>query len=284
MNAFFKRTLFGFIYVVIFIGSLWLDSWAFFAVLLFVVAVGADELCRLLIPGTKLKRRLLYDAIPALSFILLGTAICCTGSGGPDDIFVATQAAVVSAAVPVIFIVSVCPFFFSLFSKDLSFSGISSYIWTSAILICNSAVMMLVFSLDSGTTILFTLIFALISINDTFAYLVGSTIGKHKLFERISPAKTIEGSLGGLVFTVLTAYLCNRFWLNIFSDVKMIGLALIIVVFGSLGDLIESMLKRQAGVKDSGNIIPGHGGILDRFDALLFAMPFVFIYSILMAI
>lgn len=272
MSTLLKRTVFGFLYVVIFIGSLWLNSWAFFTILLFVVAVGSDELCRLLIPTMERKNRLWFDAIPTLPFILVGISMCCR------------TRLLVGVTALVLFIAYVCPFFISLFSKKHSFTGISSFIWTSTLLLFVPADMMLSYSWNSDLIIQFTLIFALISINDIFAYLVGSSIGKHKLFERISPAKTIEGSLGGLVFTVLTAYLCNRFWLNICSDGKMIGLSLIIVVFGSFGDLIESMLKRQAGVKDSGNVIPGHGGILDRFDALLFAMPFVFIYSELMAI
>ena len=108
-------------------------------------------------------------------------------------------------------------------------------------------------------------------------------IGKHKLFERISPKKTIEGSLGGLVMTILTAFLVNHYWLHVMSDWKMMGMAMVVVVFGSLGDLCESMMKRQAGVKDSGNVIPGHGGILDRFDATFLAVPFVYCYLILIA-
>ena len=124
----------------------------------------------------------------------------------------------------------------------------------------------------------------LIWVNDIFAYLTGVSIGRHKLFERISPKKTIEGSIGGAVFTMLFAYLLNRFVLNVYffdnylSELQVIVLALGVVVFGTLGDLTESMMKRHAGVKDSSNLIPGHGGILDRFDATFMAMPFVFIY------
>ena len=133
------------------------------------------------------------------------------------------------------------------------------------------------------------LIFAyiLIWVNDIFAYLTGSAIGRHKLCPRISPKKTIEGSVGGAVFTMLFAYFINRFLLNVFffdnliSNVEVLFLALGVVVFGTFGDLTESMMKRHAGVKDSGNIIPGHGGILDRFDATFMAMPFVFIYLLL---
>lgn len=124
--------------------------------------------------------------------------------------------------------------------------------------------------------------FILIWINDTFAYIVGKTMGRHKLFERISPKKTIEGFLGGMVFTIIGAYILSRFdnFLNpvFHSAIIWIGAAIILVIFGTLGDLVESQLKRKAGAKDSGNIMPGHGGILDRLDSIIFAIPFLFLY------
>ncbi|MFN8416513.1 MAG: phosphatidate cytidylyltransferase [Cytophagaceae bacterium] len=120
-------------------------------------------------------------------------------------------------------------------------------------------------------------IFFLIWANDIGAYFVGKSIGKHKLFERISPKKTWEGSIGGLLSAILIAILLYSYW-GLFSFTEWIGLTIITVVFGSLGDLVESQLKRVIGVKDSGTLLPGHGGFLDRFDAFLFALPFVYIY------
>ena len=120
-------------------------------------------------------------------------------------------------------------------------------------------------------------LFIIIWTSDVFAYLVGSAIGKHRLFERISPKKSWEGSIGGLVFALIAAYLLSLFFTQI-SLVDWMVLAVIIVVAGTFGDLSESLLKREAGVKDSGTILPGHGGVLDRFDATLFAAPFVFVY------
>lgn len=119
--------------------------------------------------------------------------------------------------------------------------------------------------------------FLLIWANDTGAYLVGSAIGKHKLMEKISPKKTIEGSLGGLGLTIFGAYVVSLFATQI-SVLDWFVIAIIVVIFGSLGDLFESLLKRKAEVKDSGKIIPGHGGILDRLDSILFAAPVVLIY------
>ena len=120
-------------------------------------------------------------------------------------------------------------------------------------------------------------IFSLIWINDTFAYLVGKNFGRRKLFERISPKKTVEGFLGGLIFTIIGSYVA--FIVTGLLDLEAwLGLAVIMSVFGTLGDLIQSKFKRQAGVKDSGRLMPGHGGLFDRLDSIIFASPFVFAY------
>ncbi|RAV28381.1 phosphatidate cytidylyltransferase [Sinomicrobium soli] len=119
-------------------------------------------------------------------------------------------------------------------------------------------------------------IFILVWTNDTFAYLVGRTIGRTKLFPSISPNKTVEGFLGGLVFSVLGAYIIANYNSNM-NTFQWIITALIVVITGSIGDLVESKFKRIAGVKDSGAILPGHGGLLDRLDSLIFMAPFVYL-------
>ena len=113
----------------------------------------------------------------------------------------------------------------------------------------------------------------LIWTNDTVAYFVGSQLGRRKLFERISPNKTWEGTIGGGIGTVLMAWSLS-FLIKDFNVTQWIALGVAATVFGTLGDLVESMLKRSVGVKDSGNLLPGHGGLLDRFDAFIFALPF----------
>ncbi len=120
-------------------------------------------------------------------------------------------------------------------------------------------------------------IFSLIWINDTFAYLVGKNFGEKKLFERISPKKTVEGFLGGLFFTMIAGYLVH-FYTELLELHHWIGIAIIMSIFGTLGDLIQSKFKRQAGVKDSGRLMPGHGGLFDRLDSIIFASPFVYAY------
>jgi phosphatidate cytidylyltransferase len=116
--------------------------------------------------------------------------------------------------------------------------------------------------------------------NDSFAYLTGVSIGKHRLFERISPKKSWEGSIGGFVSGLLTAWVISIFFKE-FDLINWIVIAAIIMIFGTFGDLVESLFKRSLKVKDSGNILPGHGGLLDRFDAVFLAAPAVFVYLIL---
>ena len=120
-------------------------------------------------------------------------------------------------------------------------------------------------------------IILLIWASDVCAYLVGSFIGKHKLYERISPGKTWEGSIGSAILTIGCSFIVAH-WFPELALKHWIVISVLVCVFGTIGDLVESMLKRQAGVKDSGRIMPGHGGILDRFDSLLFVSPFIYAY------
>src|SRR5690606_14589514 len=113
--------------------------------------------------------------------------------------------------------------------------------------------------------------------NDTGAYLAGKSLGRRKLFERISPNKTWEGFIGGVLMAVITGIILSRYF-GVFPLWNWVCMALIIGIFGTFGDLVESMLKRNIGVKDSGNILPEHGGLLDRFDGLLMAAPLVYLF------
>ena len=127
-------------------------------------------------------------------------------------------------------------------------------------------------------------VFVFLWLNDTGAYLCGSMLGRHRLFPRISPKKSWEGSIGGAVLVLIAAAVIGivlgkyEQTANILSIPKWMGMGLIVVVFGTFGDLVESLFKRTLGIKDSGNILPGHGGMLDRFDSSLMAFPAVVIY------
>jgi phosphatidate cytidylyltransferase len=121
-------------------------------------------------------------------------------------------------------------------------------------------------------------VLATIWVCDSAAYYGGTALGKHKLFKRVSPNKSWEGAVFGFIFALATMILAKIIILNFLSWTTIIALGFIVGIFGQVGDLIESLIKRDAGVKDSSTIIPGHGGIFDRFDSLLYTAPLIFLY------
>ncbi|WP_420398945.1 phosphatidate cytidylyltransferase [Flagellimonas sp.] len=135
---------------------------------------------------------------------------------------------------------------------------------------------MIPYKQNSFSQFLIVGIFILIWVNDTFAYLVGRSIGRTKLYPSVSPKKTVEGSIGGFIFALLAAYFLAKYEPSL-TLMQWMVLATVIVIAGSLGDLLESKFKRIAQVKDSGAILPGHGGIWDRLDSLVFAAPFAYL-------
>ncbi|WP_297167943.1 phosphatidate cytidylyltransferase [uncultured Porphyromonas sp.] len=132
-------------------------------------------------------------------------------------------------------------------------------------------------SMTQYNGLLLLAIFIFIWVNDTGAYLVGSRWGKRRLAPSISPKKSVEGSIGGLLLVLLSAVILRLLLFPELSWLRILLIATVVAVFGTIGDLFESSLKRQAGVKDSGKLIPGHGGILDRIDSLLLAVPAVYL-------
>ena len=123
-------------------------------------------------------------------------------------------------------------------------------------------------------------VFVFLWVNDSGAYCCGSLLGRHKLFPRVSPGKSWEGSIGGAVLVVVVAYVISQLLgtSSPLTALEWMGLGLVVVIFGTWGDLVESLFKRTLGIKDSGNILPGHGGMLDRFDSSLMAFPAAAIY------
>ncbi len=138
------------------------------------------------------------------------------------------------------------------------------------------------FTYERGGYVIISM-FATIWICDSAAFFIGTAIGKHKLYKRISPNKSWEGAIAGFLFAVATMIAAKFLVLEFLNWAQIISLGVAIGLFGQMGDLIESMFKRDAGVKDSSAIIPGHGGIFDRFDSLLFSAPFVYIILTLAA-
>ncbi len=165
--------------------------------------------------------------------------------------------------------------------KNIKIDSFSKYVFLIGYIIFPFILMTKIpFGIAGYNPKIFIGIFILIWVNDTFAYIVGKSIGKHKLFERISPKKTIEGFIGGMFFALIASYLISKYYIH-GSEINQyiwLGFALIVSIFGTIGDLVESKFKRIAGVKDSGIIMPGHGGVLDRLDSVIFVAPFIFLF------
>jgi phosphatidate cytidylyltransferase len=264
-SNFLQRTITGAVFVAIILGAVWFGAITFLVLLLAVCVGGLSEYARLF------KGRDIQPSAPAM--VSVGTALFLLLN------FAHLPPLLLFAPVALLF------FIVELYGGrphpwERAALGIAGLLYIPAslylfIYIANP-VMHGCFSLKQQDYIwqLPAGIFFLIWASDTFAYLAGRAFGRTPLFPRVSPKKTWEGWVGGLVGTLAIGLLLFYVW-GIFSLGQWMALAAVIVVCGTLGDLVESMLKRSLNKKDSGNMIPGHGGVLDRFDSLLIAMPFV---------
>jgi phosphatidate cytidylyltransferase len=275
LNNLFRRTLTG-AYIVIFtLGGFWLHPVSFFLtglIILFgtmyeyylmirntgtqpqlipgiITGVTAYVLASLIASGF-LKAKFFLILVPMMLVIMV--AELYRRQEKPFDSLAHTFFPVLYSAIPV----SMIPF--SAFSR----TGLSSILPHGQ----------MVFS--PGIIIGF---FILLWVNDSGAYLIGTAFGRHRLMERISPKKSWEGFFGGMILSALAAWFLSG-WLGVVDKSKWIIISLIISIAGTYGDLIESMLKRSLGVKDSGTIMPGHGGFLDRFDSAIISFPLVFLF------
>jgi len=177
----------------------------------------------------------------------------------------------------IIIFVIILFFIIQIFKKDYSrlLPNISISIFGSIYLGYLFSFILKIKYLPNGNYYLLSLLF-ITWINDTAAYLIGTKFGKNRIFPRISPKKSIEGSIGGIIFSTISVFMLKN-WLSL-TFTRLIFLGLVIAIMAQLGDLFESMLKRGSEVKDSGNLIPGHGGILDCLDSLLFTAPVFYFY------
>ena len=268
MNDIFKRSLTGFIYAAVIVGSV---IWSFYS--LAIVFGVSSLLCSWeflnAYADSKYKLQWYYSLILSLSIFVIYVCVLLFDSMGP---------AYLGLLIPLVFGM----FVWELFRKkekpfnNLALSLLIPFYTTLPFaFLCNLSYL----GKEFNPGIVIGIILLSWS-NDTFAYLIGRKWGRTKLLERISPKKTIEGSLAGLVSTMLIAYFLLPFLFEVrgITKVDWVVIGGLVVIFGSLGDLVESMFKRSVGIKDSSNLLPGHGGFLDRFDALLLAVPFVFSY------
>ena len=259
MNETLKRSISGAVYVVLLIASLQFSIESFFVLFGIFLVIAIYEFCNLVA---------LKKVFPIL--IGIGVYLLCykmTFSRTNDQLLLAFT-----------LIVFVKCFFFLFENKKLNIDTASKYVYLIGyVLFPFILITKIPMGINGYNPKIIISIFILIWTNDTFAFIVGKSIGKHKLFERISPKKTIEGFIGGLLFCILASYFISVYYIEGALFIWMI-IAAIVDVFGTIGDLIESKFKRIAGVKDSGTIMPGHGGVLDRLDSIIFVAPIIYLF------
>jgi phosphatidate cytidylyltransferase len=275
LNDFYKRTLTGAGIVIFILGGYWLHPVSFFLTGL-ILLTGCLYEYYMMIRRNGISPQLIPGMITGVSLYVISTLVASETISGkfflllipisvfimiaelyrrqdkPADNIAHTFLPVIYAAIPF----SMIPF------SAFSHTGLNSLL----------PVGNTVFS--PGVIIGF---FLLIWANDTGAYLTGRAFGKHKLMERISPKKTWEGFFGGMIIAAVIAWLLSDL-LGVVDSMKWMTIAVIVSITGTLGDLVESMLKRSTGVKDSGKILPGHGGFLDRFDSTIISFPLVYLF------
>lgn len=288
MNETLKRSISGAIYILLLISSILYSTESFFMLFGIFLVIAIYEFCNLtqvskvlpLITGT-----LLYSSITLISHYskittttindFLGTAIEITIN--------VQQLNIILLAITLV--VSVKCILFLFYDSIQKISTSSKYLYLFGYIILPFVfITKISFGIKDYNPKIIIGLFLLIWTNDTFAYIVGKSIGKNKLFERISPKKTIEGFVGGIAFAIFAGYLISKYYIKAkpeFSQQSILiwtSIATIVGIFGTIGDLIESKFKRIAGVKDSGNIMPGHGGVLDRLDSVIFVAPIIFLF------
>ena len=250
----------GFLYVCLLLASIFVHKY-FFLVLMLVFSI----ICLFEF------QRLIHFKKPILYFILIAGFIAIHYLNPTTNFLLG--------------LLAITLFIQLLLLKDLLFIRIipmfekKKYVVTIFYLItCFYFLTLIPFSINNSYTPIYIIsLFILIWTNDSFAYLSGKNFGKRKLYSKISPKKTIEGFIGGLLAAIIGGIIIF-YTSKTLSIIHWVIIAVIVSIFGTIGDLIQSKFKRQAGVKDSGTIMPGHGGIFDRLDSILYASPFVFLY------
>ena len=264
MNNFIKRTLSGTLFITLVIGSILLSHITFTAFFAFICGWSIFEFHKLTNKQTDINVNS-YLAVGGAVLLFICSAIYISGDK-KFPVYSVYGLYIIAALISELYT-----------RKTNPIHNWAYFILGQVFIALPFSLLNFILFIDNYQPIILLAVFVTIWVNDTGAYLVGVTLGRHRLFERISPKKSWEGFLGGAVFAALSGYVFSLFipqinlinWL-IFSE--------IIVVFGTFGDLTESLLKRTLDVKDSGNVIPGHGGLLDRFDSMLLAAPAIYLF------
>lgn len=273
MNETLKRSISGAVYIILLIFSILFSTESFFILFGVFLLIATIEFCNLIQIS-----RIIPFIVASATYLLFYEISIATEGYLYILRFSKTFDQIVLFSTLIVFVKCI-HFLFD--NKIVKIDSFSKYIYLIGYIILPFAIMTKIpFGKSGYNPKILISIFILIWTNDTFAYIVGKSIGKTKLFERISPKKTIEGFVGGVFFAVIASYLVSKYYIEIAEGKIFIWviIAVIVGVFGTIGDLIESKFKRIAGVKDSGKIMPGHGGILDRLDSVIFVAPIVFLF------
>jgi phosphatidate cytidylyltransferase len=287
MNETLKRTISGAVYIALLLTSILFSTESFIILFGIFLIIATYEFCNLV--GLNkifsiLFVTLFYSTVSLISFYKIETENYISKLLKENIIITVDIDRLFTVLLVITLIVSIKCIVF-LFDDTQNISRASKYIYlVGYIMLPFLFITKISFGIKDYNPKIIIGLFVLIWTNDTFAYLVGKSIGKHKLFERISPKKTIEGFLGGVVFAAFAGFLISKLYIQPnpdFSNKSILIwtiIALIVSIFGTIGDLIESKFKRVAGVKDSGAIMPGHGGVLDRLDSVIFVAPIIFLF------
>lgn len=287
MNETLKRTISGAVYIALLLTSILFSTESFIILFGIFLVIATYEFCNLV--GINkffsiLFVSLFYSTVSLISFYRNETENYINKLLKENIVFTIDTDRLFTVLLIITLIVSVKCIVF-LFDDTQTLSKASKYIYLIGyIMLPFLFITKISFGVKDYNAKIIIGLFVLIWTNDTFAYLVGKSIGKHKLFERISPKKTIEGFFGGVVFAAFAGFLISKLYIQPNPDFSSKSIliwtiiALIVSVFGTIGDLIESKFKRVAGVKDSGTIMPGHGGVLDRLDSVIFVAPIIFLF------
>jgi len=264
MNNFVKRTISGGIFVAITIASILLSPYTFAAVFALFTAMAAYEFHKLTNKPAEVQ---VNKTVAVIGAVLLFICSFLYASGRFQYPIYSFYG---------LFIVGV--FIAELYRKKQNpVNNLAYFILGQIFIALPFSLLCFILYVSDYQPIILLAVFITIWVNDTGAYVSGMLLGKHKLFERISPKKTWEGFIGGAVFALISGYVFSLFIPEL-SLLQWFIFSEIIVIFGTFGDLTESLIKRTENVKDTGNIIPGHGGLLDRFDSMLMSAPVIFLW------
>src|SRR3970282_1568058 len=288
MNETLKRAISGAVYIILLLASILYSTESFFILFGAFLLISVYEFCNLVQINKVFPMRfgtVLYTAVTLVSNYNKITTETINQLCKTDlEILINIQQLDIVLLV-IALVVSIKCILFLFYDNIQKISTSSKYLYLLGYIILPFVfITKISFGINDYNPKIIIGLFILIWTNDTFAYIVGKSIGKNKLFEKISPKKTIEGFLGGIIFAVFAGYLISKYYIRArpeFSEKSIMiwtSIAVIVGVIGTIGDLIESKFKRIAGVKDSGAIMPGHGGILDRLDSVIFVAPIIFLF------